>query len=457
MQHHNGLNIEQLSLESVCQFLYKTNPELANIISEWDPPGDKFKLYKIKYFYGKKILSHGKLQLPLLDGTTVAYDDVITPLSLVQDLSYSSFPIGIILTNTAEVFVELDSKIISLAVFDQGIPLGLLETLENTKSFCFRNVWTVTAGSRTAFMTPKISDKSLHAKIQREFGCDSPPPRIPSEQFDVFVEIMQRAGDQKNWSVDILFFGSEWFKKDEANIHWLKFHHYLQSYLLEYSGFSRNKPTFDLIWHYFLQALSQKKKRVNASVFEMMKNLITTAIGVSPAFSPAHDNSRAPIDKIQKVYREVYGLQYVPTMMVPRHFGFDKMSLPVYFSLKQQNMFELNPKNKESESLITDLVQLQSLLKDFLDMVENGRLKLENTIIESMIKATNFDFYHINSNEYRNIKNTKELPKTDALLVAQVGGVNHFDFAYTSSFFRSCVQIHKKKNIDINKSTSVVN
>ena len=456
MQLFNGLNIERMSLQTACDHLKETHPELANIILDWKPKERNYQFYKARYFYGETILKQGKLQLPLVNGGTVALNDPVVPDKIKKELSYSSFPVGVILNNTAEVFVELDTKIISLAVFEQGVPLGLLESLKNSESFCFKNVWTVTAGSRTAFMSPKISDKFLHAKIQRAFGSDNPAPRMSSEHFDVFVEIMQKSGEQKKWYVDILFFAGDWFVADKKNLHWLRFHHYLQDYLLQYTGFARYRPTFNVIWHFFSYALNQKKKRISSSIFDHLKNLILGAIGVSPLYAPASDNTRGPMEEIQRVYLDIYGLQYAPTIMVPQHVSFNKNALPAYFSLRQQNSFESNPRNKESESLITDLIQLQSLLRDFLTMVDRKKLKLEDTIIESIINATNFNFYHIDARNYKNINNTKKLPEDDKMLVKLFHSKLFLEFAYTSSFFRSCIQISRNSEIEIEQQISVI-
>jgi hypothetical protein len=456
MKKFNGLNIEEVSLETACTLINGLDKNLSLLLTEWQP--DKsYTLYKVKYAYGKKVMHQGKLQLPLNDGTTVAFDDPIIPNSIRADLSYSSFPIGIILNNSAEVFVELETRIISLAIFEPGVPLGLLETLESPHSFCFRNVWTVTAGARTGFMLAKISDKFYHTKLQRALGCELPPPRTPSEHTPVFIDIINKYSDIKDWEVEFLFFSKKWFEVKHNDIHWTKFYSYLQSYLILYTGFSRNRPKFELIWDYFSEKLYRKKKKSDPIIFDKLKSLLISALGVIPLYSPAIDDTRGPITEIQKIYCEIYGLQYAPTIMVPRHFGFDKYSLPAYFSLKHHTTFINSPRNKDSESLITGLTQLNSLLRDFLEFVENGKLNLKNTTIENMIEATNFNFYHIDSKDYKNIYSTKSLPISDPMLCKQLGNDTIFDFPYTNTFLRSCIQLSKKNDIEIIKEINVIN
>lgn len=443
MDNKPQLNIEKINIDSFCSALFPINQELVSIIQDWGPPQD-FKIYSAKYFYGTNILSHGKLQLPLTNGMTIDFDDLSIDEEIRANLSYSSFPIGIIINNTAEVYVELEARLIPLALFGVGIPLGLLETIEAECSFCFRNVWTVSAGARTAFMLPKISDKTYHAKIQREFNCSSVAPQAPYEHVPVFVDIMKKMPEYQNWYVEVLFFTTPWFNKDVSNPHWVRFHHYLQQYLISYSGFTRNKATFDLIWDYFTQALIKKKKRVPLHIFEKMKNLIIGALGVTPLFSPANNDTRGPFTTIQRIYRDVYGINYAPVIMVPKHFNVEIDSVPAYFSLKHHSTFEVNPKNKSQESLITDLVQLNSLVNYFFELVSQGQLKLETTLIEKILKSIELNFYHCGAKDYTNIKDTQLLPLSDKNLCTQLGSTELMDFPYTNFFLRSCVQVNKK-------------
>ncbi|MFN7097235.1 MAG: hypothetical protein ACK4PR_06725 [Gammaproteobacteria bacterium] len=180
-------------------------------------------------------------------------------------------------------------------------------------------------------------------------------------------------------------------------------------------------------------------------VFEKMKNLIIGSLGVSPLFAPASDNSRGPIEYIQKIYRDVYDINYAPVIMVPQHFILNKNKSPVYFSLKHHNTFEVNPKNKSQESLITDLAQLSSLTTCFMELVEQGKLKLETTIIDSVLNSLAFNFYHCGAKDYKNISDTLILPETDKNLCSQLGTQEILEFPYTNSFLRTCVQVTNKK------------
>lgn len=453
-----GWNIEELDFDHALHDIRKANSEMASVIEEWDPTKNTgYRFFKIKYRYGEKILLNGRFQLPLSNGRTVDISDSLVPVELKQELSYSNLPMGIILTNSVEVFSVVDEQILSLAVFEPGVPLGLLETLESQDSYCFRKLWCVTAGARSAFMVPKISDKIQHAKIQRALGCDISAPREHTNHFDVFTEIANMSQQNKKWEVSLLVFSKRWFEPEKKNVGWVSFYAYLQKYLLLYTGFSRNKMSFELTWHYFLKILEIRKKRVNFPIFQMLKNLIMSALGVTPSFSATHDNSRGPFELIKKIYLDIYGLEYSPTIMVPVHFSCKKEGSPAYYSPKYQNPFETNPKNKITESLITDLYQLNSLLRDFIDMIDCRLVKVEDTLVESIVSSIDFQFYHINPLGYKNILDTKLLPKNDKWLIEKNSSGELMDFPHTSNYFRSCIQIKCKKNTFIDRPTNVIN
>jgi hypothetical protein len=450
-----GFNIQEVTPTEACQIIEGFDNKLSAILKEWEP-GKDFKLYKARYKYGTNILLQGKLQLPLSNGNTIDFNDCLVPVKLQQELSYSTFPIGIILNNSAEVFVELDSRIISLAIFERGIPLGLLETIESAHSYCFKNVWNVIAGSRTAFMLPKISDKFHHSRIQKALGCEQPPPRLPNEHFHNFVEIMNKTGDQQEWYVDLLFFTSKWFEPDYNNLYWLRFYNYLQSYFLQYTAFSCRKSSFDFTLALFSNILIKKRKKFHPQNFEKMKNLIVASLGIVPLFMPAINNDKAPVAAIQKIYREIYGLTYAPTIMVPYHFSFNQVSSDAYFSLKYHNTFEIHPKTAENESLITDLCEINSLLTEFQNMLKSNHLQLHGSTIEKILLSTDFDFYHIDSQDYKKIKNTKELPEHDIRLIKQLNNDSFLPFPHTAPFFRSCVKLHKNSSFHILREVSVI-
>ncbi len=115
------------------------------------------------------------------------------------------------------------------------------------------------------------------------------------------------------------------------------------------------------------------------------------------------------------------------------------------------------PKNKLTESLISDLYQLTSLLRDFIDLVEARKLKVDDTLVESIIKATDFEFYHISPKGYTNIHDTKILPVSDPWLIKQISSNKKLAFPHTSNYFRSCVQMRQKSNIKIDRAVNVVN
>lgn len=451
MDAWEALQVNKVNWSEIRSLIKKHNLGLSKIVDEWAPPEKEYYFYRASYRYGDKIHDNGKLNLPLKNGEVVPLNDPLIPNSLQNELSYSSFPIGIILKNTTEVFMPLSNKIMSLAIFGQGVPLGLLETLEAKKSCCLRNVWTITAGARSIFMLPKISDKVSHDRMQKALGMLAHVPRRLIDHAEVFQAI-DRAGEG-DWTVDILFFSKKWFEKNESSYNWLRFYHYLHEYLFAYTGFSRNKPTFDVLWHYFSDELTKKKKKPNAYILETVKHLTTMALGAVPGFSVATaENLVAPVSKIQDAYMNTYDLKYAPTIMAPHHFSINE-NTPAYYSLCHPTMLNTTPRSREPESLISDLFQLKSLINDFKIALHNDHLKLESTILKDILESAQFNFHHTHPNETYGILDTKNLPALDPALALY--GTHEHTLASASNFLRSCVTISTKTDTSTSETNRI--
>lgn len=446
----NELNIQQVNWNQVADVVKNLDPCLHEIVENW-PKAKKFPLFLAEYSYGSKILKHGRLHLPLKNRINEIAEiplnnsDMINK-KLQNSLSYSSCPIGLILNKTVEVFYEFDNSITSLAHFTKGVPLGLLETLEPEISCCLRNVWDVTAGARSTFMLPKISERTAHSRLEKTLGFSSALPRRIIDHYHLFYDLINAEAIASDWKVQILFFSREWLTPNKQDPDWLRFHHYLHEYLFRFSGFSRNKPTFDLVWHFFSLELKKKGKKLNPYIMDTLKHLISISLGVAPGFSPQENDESGPFSKIQELYQEIYSIEYIPTIMGPRHFLPQDINNSIYYSMKYPYRFESLPQTRKSESIITDLYQTRSLSKDFFNCLHGGKLKLENTLMNNILKSIKFEYYHINPNEVIGIKESSTLIEDDPRITSCATNKINKDllkFASSSSFFTGCVRITK--------------
>jgi hypothetical protein len=442
MKQIDNLNILEYQWNEIRNSVMEVNQELAQVIDDLNPDSE-YKIFEASYRYGDLILNEGRFFLPLKNGSTVPLEHRDVPTHLKKNLQYSSAPIGLISKNTVEVFIECGLDVIPLVTFESGRILGLLETLDPVGAYCLRYIWSSCAGARSVCMLPKISDKVSHSRLQKDFNLTLDAPTNYFEHFNVFREL-SRSSDFLNdsWRMKILFFSENWLSLEPFN-------EYLRRYMIKNSSYARNKATFDVLWHFFSKELTFIGKKPNPYILDTLKHVVKILIGVSPGYAPVLDDvTRGPFYEIQKIYLESYRLSSVPTIMVPYHFDIESSeSQPVFHSMNNPSMFETIPKMRETESLITDLVQTSSLFKNFYELGKSGKLRIEKTILEKVFNQTELLFYHANpNNSYFGIRQSQDIPKADKRFSAlQCLKKDHsLKFSDNGEFVKSCILIRNK-------------
>lgn len=158
-------------------------------------------------------------------------------------------------------------------------------------------------------------------------------------------------------------------------------------------------------------------------------------------------NSRlAPIESIQKVYLESYGLKkYAPIIFHPIHFSPFKKSDAVYYSLAYPTTLEFSPKSRKISSTLNDLSELKHILHIFLDEVRSGRLNIEETVMGKLANRINFDFFHNKNDKHGEIKSTNEIFKGDPLLLQGLNLYKKRKFPDCGTFIRGCIRLTYKE------------
>lgn len=444
---YKDLNIVPVSWGDIRQDLASANPAFAKLVDAWKLP-PSFRLFKAAYKFGQKISNKGRLNLPAKDGSVVALHSDVVPTELQSALSYSSLPLGFITKNTAEVYREVSRERVSpLAFFEPGVPLGLLETLEPAVSCCVRNVWDVVAGARSMFMLAKISDGVSHKKLQKETGIITAQPKEMFDHFSVFRDLYRAGAIKDNWETEIIFLSKEWLQPDFNNLNWLQFYSFLQQYLFAFSGYSRNKPTIDLVWDCFCEELTQIKQRPQSHIYETVRHLFAIACAAVPGFAPAVDNSVGPISEIQRIYSDIYGLDKAPVIMAPKHFVLNRRYQPVYYSINFLTRFRSLPRGSSKINLSQEIHQIRSLIELFYTAFYDGKLKLENTWLETVMDSVRFNYFHIEPSQAVGIFDPSEMPSSDPNLLIINGKTTKLPFKHDSRFLRGCVKISKREDV----------
>lgn len=415
----------------------KSDPQFANIVDDLSP-NKNFTLLKVSYPFGTTIYKNGTFYLPTQDGFASLHDQQI-PSYIRTGLSYSPVPLGFVVENSFEVFREFDHYIYSLAYRSKGLELGIWETFAPSSPF------TVTAGSRSLIMLPKISDMASHKKLRR-YKLRSQVPINPFDQWHVYTELANNCNFQQPWSLSLLLFTDKWINKMKNDPAWIRFENFVMKKFLEHTEPMRFKLAYDAIWEVFATILQKKRIKPNPYIIDTFKHLISIATGILPAFKAANSEQHpGPVNELMKIYLEDYGLKtYYPSMMYADYFNRSN-DQDVYYSLQIPTCNDSTSSNRRSTTVRTDLFELVELLDYFTTELTCGNLGAGSDNILDLFSKIQFDFFHSEDDKDRGVHSPQDMDKEDQnLLYLPKGKYGKREFCNRSSFVRGCVRISNK-------------
>ncbi len=436
----NNSNIEIINWEEARKAVKAAEPELADIIDNWPV---RHSFIRVRYNYGDKVLKGGILHLTNKEGISHPIHSATISEEIKEQLSYSNMPLGIITAGSNEVFSETGERVIPVAFFKPGAIMGLWESLEENASYFPKQIWDVSAGARSIFMLPSISQRVPHEQLKKHYGVKRSAPSTLYDHHQVFTQIIQSQNFKQAWTHEILFLRKDWLTPNNNDIGWLRFNNYLLKKAWKLSGHSRNKITFDRIWLLFSQELEAKGIKVNPQLIIILKQIIATAIGAAPGFRPiVKTDVAAPAAMLQKIYLNTYGLKnYIPTIMALDYFSPYESNEPIYYSLQVQTQIEPIYKSKNT---LGEIREIKMVLEYFVELALEGKLKVVDTLMEWVVNNVQFDFYHPDTARHDDIHNSKYLPSRDKALIEVRGAKRGRKFAHASPLAKGCVQIRMR-------------
>jgi hypothetical protein len=441
--NHN-IAIEECLWKDIEALVIMYEPELAAIINELDP-SKNFPLFKIKYPFGAKIFEKGIFYLPTDSGETVSVNDAALPNKIKELLVYSDLPLGILLDHGTEVYAELEDRIFSLVYFTHGLQLGIWETFAPAAPF------SVSAGARSLFMLPKITDTARHRKLA-SYNVGFHAPLDYFEQWETFTKIANHKNFSQPWHCEVIFFSAPWLVKAKNDPRWQIFYNFIWARFFQHLKYSRNKMVLDIVfWESFSRYLSKHRIRPNPAIVDTIKHLIFVAAGILPAFAPVNNNQAAPVDALLKVYLEEYGLKtYSPSMMMPKHFDINAPNDYVYYSLQVPTYMESVPKLRTPTSALSDLSLLVEFMDLFIKELLSNKFCTENfrctQDFYNHLSKVQFDYFHSETNLNKGIYPSADLSKEDSSLLYMPPGYKQRKFCEKSAFARGCIRISNKFN-----------
>ncbi len=424
-QEQKTPHLEEVSWEAVREGVRQVNKEFADIIDEVDP-SKAFTFVKARYPFGSNILQQGVLQLPTSARETAALTDTQIPQGIQAKLTYSAVPIGVVLNKSVEVFFEAADRVMPSKLFEQGALLGLWEFFDPPSPQFAQDVWNLSAGARTTFLLPKVSDNTAHARLRRDYNVMGYPPRSLLEHKNIFSKINEHTEDDSTWMCEILFLTNQWLEGVDNELVRLKLEKYclLEAWRQSYN--CRIQMSYDVAWEEFSKLIARRHLKLQPYTINTIKHLLAIADGVFPGFQPSNGcEQAAPVASIQKAYIDSYGLKsYAPIVMQPYHL--DGPGAYVYYSLALPTLVDF-ASMRNAPSNMAWLREIRMLM-DVLQRV------LED-------KPINFEYFHSDKDHFGEIRSTIEMLEEDKKLMAYPQEYGVRTFPENSPFFKGCIRI----------------
>lgn len=425
------------------------NPELAKVIDSINP-GPEHYLYKATYPFGSEILKNGMFFVPTEQGNFLPLTNVEISSEIKKDLDYNlnSNPLCFILKNSTELFIYQDNHIFPFySLVLEGRIFGAWRILCSKLSQHPTFIWDMTAGARSLFMLPKISEKGKHNKLVKKFGLSMDPPKNHLSQWDVFREISQHPDFGDHWTLEILFFPISWIDKIHNDLSWIPLKMFLFQQAWDGSEGIRNQFMWDLI---ISMIHKNREIKPDSYISEIAKNLLSLGMENLPGFAPCIDNTAGPIRRLQEIYLDVYKLSdYAPIIMQPQMFALPNSNAnfntrPIYYSLTYPITTKILPRSKNEISKISDIYNIKNLLSKYIEGIISMDLYRSDSIFFDLPKKIQYSFFHTDYQEYRDIHPTTDIPLEDENFKNIPYGGDR-EFPSNSSFINGCVRLKAKK------------
>jgi hypothetical protein len=444
MENKDQPAVEILTWKDVRNEVLAVNKALADIIDEISPDSS-YKLIRAKYKYGDLIVSNGVAQLPdvneeLLPLTSPDIDKLIK-----KELSYRTMPLMLFLDKSSEVFIKNGTRIIPLNLFHKGRITGVYEAMDFIMGLPSNYSWNFSAGSRSIFMLPKITDTSSLKRVCSEYNIPISSLHLKNQAdhwalFKLVAGNKAFAENKSHWQSQIIYFGEKWLLGDENSPAWRKFKHYVMYDCWQQAQFVIQKAKFNFSWGKYAEAVSARRLKPEPYLFDQLKHILSIANGDYPAFRPAVNTEEvAPIYNLQKVFVDIYRLRdYFPTIMYALPLSDLLQNQSVYYSLSLPTLLEGSPLKKSSSTVLVDLGQMKLLIETLETYFKN------NAEQDKIINQTKFDYYHIEKDAAGEINTSNQIVIDDGQFSPDNSFPNR-EFCSTSLFFRGCVKITPNK------------
>lgn len=403
----NSRHYEIVTWRDVAKQIRAINSELADAIDEIDPPAS-WKIVKVRYAFGDELLQKGELFVPHKGGKLLGINDPDFNPELCSLLNYQSMPVGLTLQATMELFISHSDKIYPYNITYPGRVFALWGGLDTDISAFHGKIWNMTAGCRSLFFLPKITDKIALKRISREFGVDFKIPRSLWEQYYLLKKISAFQDDP--WYLETIFFDKNWIRIEGKKQQKLRY--FLLNSGWKSTSILRDNVIFDFVYS---SAQMEKNIRIDPYLADTIKHLYALGRGAYPGFVFSDSDLCAPISFFQQVFNEIYDLEYSPTLMNLGYL-YPGISTSLFYSLQLPTLLQFSPKSRENSTNIDALYYIQSSMKRLENYILNEGLQLKGQEIYKWAKHIKYSYFHPHSSNDHAIQSITALMKQEPIL-----------------------------------------
>lgn len=424
----------------------KVEPTFAKIVDELNP--DKtLPLYLAYYPYGSTDADTQSSFFPKPDGGFYRLSDACASKDVVKHLGYSinHTPFGMVLEKELEYFIDLKEEGITIPwlVYVPGkiFPFSRILNKKSHRIYEPNGVLSSTAGARSAFMLPNIGSATNHSNLQRDFNVKSPPPKSLYEHWNVFKEIVNSPEINSDWRCCIIYFAEKWVTKIHTDRSWATLKQYLYEIAWDQFEYQRTRVYYDIA---FSMIKKKRNLKPNPYLADTAMHLFTTALGMAPGYVPALNDKALPMEILQKVFVESYGLKkYLPTIMQPAHFNFEQGSPPIYYSLQNPSTYVFSPKSREVSSTLFEIRELEHIMKIFIEELSKESGICSDTIVKKVAQNVSFNYFHNKIDRHRVVRPSTEIVVFDKRfdMINSKYKKAGATFASDAPFIRGCISI----------------
>jgi len=441
-----GRGLVKVYWQDIRKRVAKVEPKFAKIVDALSP--DKtFPLYLAYYPYGALTGDTISPLISLPDGGFYRLTDPNAPKDVVKHLGYGMHdsPLGMILDKSFEFYIDLknDGITIPRKIYKPGDFFSFLRNLNgrNTISAASNNIHSLISGARSVFMLPNIECSTHHANLQKDFNIKSAAPKSLYQHWDIFRELCE-ANDTLDWKACLIFFSEKWLHKLNTDSSWAPLKLYLYDKAWAYFKFDIVRSHDDYIFS-MLQKDSNLKP--NPYMADTARHLFNITVGNAPGYAPATDASCIPLDYLQKVYIESYGLKkYIPIILQPQNFDLESIH-PIYYSFHYPSTGMFSPKARKISSILYDMRELSYILRKYIKGLSERR-EYSDTLLSYLASRVQFDYFHNEVDKHRIIRSSHDILDIDDrfnnLNLKEI--LSQAQFAGDARFLRGCISIRKK-------------